>query len=175
MRVRVKVRGRVRITLTASTVHAATNRRPLPCPHQLRTARGYHTPTLPSSPHVARGYHHIRAFPLYTGKEWNRVGEEYAHARRIYNERYINNPRRATAARSGSLPLPLPLPTPAPAATLPSSTLLALVCEAASCTEPPGRGTSMAPAATMPLVPQWHRHDDAWQRDEATGASGHTT
>lgn len=144
MRVRVKARGRVRITLTASTVHAATNRRPLPYPHELRTARGYHTSTLPSSPHVARGYHHICAFPLYTGREWNRVGEEYAHARRIYNERYINNPRRAMAVRSGSLPLPTLRETAS--ASLPS-TLLALACEAASC-------TSMAPAAIMPLVPE---------------------
>ena len=104
MRVRVKVRGRVRITLTASTVHAATNRRPLPYPHQLCTARGYHPLTL-CHPHccylhVARGYHHLRALPLYTGREWNRVGEEYAYARRLYNERYINNPRRAMKAPS---------------------------------------------------------------------------
>ena len=95
-------------------MHAATNRRPLPYPHQPRTARGYHTLTLPSSPllptRVARGYHHLRPLPLYTGKEWNRVGEEYAYARRIYNERYINNPRRAIEARSGSLSLLLPLP-----------------------------------------------------------------
>ena len=84
----------------------------------LRTAVHVAT-TNPCYLHIARG----RAPPLSlsTGFEWNRVGEEYAYARRIYNERFINNPRRAMEARVANLPLALPLPALAPAASPPST------------------------------------------------------